>query len=219
VSVQEADLSAEAPWLARPQAAAWSGDRYAAERQRVACRVRNALVGQRVACQRVASLSEQQSAEPAVSDAQAQPPGAAEEVAAYALAQQPAVATVLLAQPVEVAAEHAAAVAEEAVPHAAVAAEEAAVEHAEAAEAAVQALPRAVAVEERVLPRVAAAQLVLRAAVARPSAAPSAFHPGRVLPWPAPPRAARFAHAMPCSQIAPLTARWWQAARGEVWSW
>jgi hypothetical protein len=78
-------------------------------------------------------------------------------------------------------------------------------------------------VEARVLPRAAAGEaeepVLLPAAVARPSAAPWAFHPGRVLPWPAPPRAARFAHTKQCSQIAPLTARWWPAARGEVWSW
>jgi hypothetical protein len=95
-------------------------------------------------------------------------------------------------------------------------------EHAVAEAAAV--VPRAVGVAAVVVPpasearRVAAAgervslqaepaeQSVLRAA-ARPSGAPWAFHPARVLPWPVPPPAARFAHAMQRSQIAPPTAR------------
>jgi hypothetical protein len=225
--------SAQASWSARPQAEVSWADRCAVgcrpeARPREACHARNARAEtcRQAVSWLVASWSEQ-SEEPAVSDAQAQPLEVAEEAAACASAQQPAEAAVVLAQPVAEAAARAAAVAE-AVPHAGVAEE--AVPHAagvaEAAEAEEPALLQAVvvaaAVAEPVLPPAEAAEVarsVLRAAVARPSAAPSAFHPGQVLPWPAPPRAARFAHAMQCSQIAPLTARWWPAARGEVWSW
>ena len=50
---------------------------------------------------------------------------------------------------------------------------------------------------------------------ARPSAAPSVFHQARALPWPAPRRAARSAHAMRMSQAASPSERSWQAARCE----
>jgi hypothetical protein len=226
--------SAQASWSARPQAEVSWADRCAVgcrpeARPLEACHARNARAEtcRQAVSRLVASSSEQQSEEPAVSDAQAQPLEVAEEAAACASAQQPAEAAVVLAQPVAEAAERAAAVAVVAVPHAAGVAEEAVPHAAGVAEAAeepalLQAVVVAAAVAEPVLPPAEAAEVarsVLRAAVARPSAAPSAFHPGQVLPWPAPPRAVRFAHAMQCSQIAPLTARWWPAARGEVWSW
>ena len=53
----------------------------------------------------------------------------------------------------------------------------------------------------------------LRQAAARPSAAPSAFHRDRALPWPARQRAARSARAMRRSQAASPSERSWQAAR------
>jgi hypothetical protein len=174
------------------------------------------------------------SAEPLAPGVQVPPRAAV--AGAVLLAQQPVVAAVAgvpSVQPVEGAAEVVELLAQQLV----AAAEERASPPVVVAVAAERVLPRAVeAVEEerasppavaavevaeRALLRAAAgeaAQPVLRAAVARPSAALSAFHPDRVLPWPAPPRAARFARAMPCSQIAPPTARWWPAARGEVWS-
>ncbi len=213
--------SAQASWWVQLPAAARSSrvDRCAAERPPEA------------------SLSAQESAVPSASrDARVLQVEAA--LAAVLLVQQPAVvaaeAVVPSVQPVEVAAE----VAELLAPQPAVAAaEERASQPAAAVVAEERALPLAAVVEEvaerasqpvvaaavaeRVLLQAAAgeaAQPVLRAAAARPLAALSAFHPGRVLPWPAPPRAARFARAMPCSQIAPPTARWWRAARGEVWS-
>jgi hypothetical protein len=217
--------SAQAPWSVRPPAEAWSVDRCVA-----GCRPEARL---REACQRAVSLSERPSA---ASDARALQAEAAAVAVVCASAQQPAEAAVPLAQPVAVAEERASAVAEE-VPHAAavplaqpvaVAEERASavaeeVPHAAEEPASLRAVAVAEAAEEPASLRVeavaAAAQLAVRAAGARPSAAPSAFHPGRVLPWPAPPRAARFAHAMQCSQIAPPTARWWPAARGEVSSW
>jgi hypothetical protein len=99
------------------------------------------------------------------------------------------------------------------------AAAEAAVPRAEVAAAAAHVVA---AVAEAVVPRAEVVAEVPalpgRQAAARPSAVPSAFHPGRLRPAPAPRRAARSQHAMERSQIAPPTARWWQAARGEVWS-
>ena len=218
--------SAQASWSAQPQVEAWSADRCVA-----GCWLE---VRRRVECCRpmkVGALS----AEPLASGVQVQPRAVAALAGAELLAQQSVVAAVAgvpSVQPVEVAAEVAellapqpvAVVAEErASPPVVVAEEERASLQAVAAVEEERALPPVVVVvvEERALLQAAAgeaAQPALRAAVARPSAALSAFHPGRVLPWPAPPRAARFAHAMPCSQIAPPTARWWPAARGEVWS-
>jgi hypothetical protein len=75
----EVDRSAQASWSARPQVEAWSVDRCVAARQpearrRVAC-ARNARAAtcRQAACRQAASLSEQQSAEPSVSDVPAQP--------------------------------------------------------------------------------------------------------------------------------------------------
>jgi hypothetical protein len=56
---------------------------------------------------------------------------------------------------------------------------------------------------------------VLPQAVARPSAAPWVFRPGRFLLWPAPRRAVRFAHAIRSSRTASPSERSWQAARCE----
>jgi hypothetical protein len=229
-SVPEADpsalSSAQASSSARPQVEVSWAVRCAAVRRpevclREACHARNARARQ-VACPR-AELLERQLAEPLAPGVQAQPLEAAAVMAAVPLAQRRAAAVALpSALPVEVA-EHAAAeeaavphaeVAREVAPHAAGAREEVAgraVSRRAAAEVAGRAVSRRAAAEE-------AAQLVLRVAAARLSAAPSAFRPGRVLPWPAPPPAASFARAMQRSQIAPPTARWWQAARGEVWS-
>jgi hypothetical protein len=68
-------------------------------------------------------------------------------------------------------------------------------------------------------------EAVLDAAVLRPAAqgaqaaatagVSSAFRRGRLLPWPAPRRAGRFAHAMRRPQIASPSERSWQAARCE----
>jgi hypothetical protein len=63
-------------------------------------------------------------------------------------------------------------------------------------------LPEVAVVGPRVLP-VQAEQPASREA-ARPSAAVWACHPGRVLPWPAPPRSVRSARARRCLQIASL---------------
>jgi hypothetical protein len=130
-----------------------------------------------------------------------------EEVAVAALPSVQRGAERPSARPVEAAAGEHAAVAEEAV----------VLRAAGVAAAEGPAALQAVAGERASQQAEAREELVLRVA-ARPSAALSAFRPGRVLPWPAPRPAACFAHAMQCSQIAPQTARWWPAARGEVWS-
>jgi hypothetical protein len=218
-SVPEADpsalSSAQASSSARPQVeVSWAVRCVAVRRPEVCLRgarhARNARARQ-VACPR-AELLERQLAEPLAPGVQAQPLEAAAVVAAAVPLAQRRAAAVALPSALPVAAEHAAAAEEAAVPHAEVAREEVA-PHAAGAreEVAGRAVSRRAAAEE-------AAQLVLRVAAARLSAAPSAFRPGRVLPWPAPPPAASFARAMQRSQIAPPTARWWQAARGEVWS-
>jgi hypothetical protein len=54
---------------------------------------------------------------------------------------------------------------------------------------------------------------------AGPSAAPSVFRRGRLLPWPARRRAARSAHAMRMPRAASRSKRSWQAARCEGLSW
>jgi hypothetical protein len=215
--------SAQAPWSARPQAEVSWADRCA-----VGCRPEARL---QAACQRGVSLSEQPSA---AWDARVPQAVAAEAEVACASAQQPAVAAVPLALPVAEAAERAAAGAEVAVPHAAGAA---AVEVPHAAAAAAAA---AAAVEEPASLRVGAEEEVVvvaaarasqpvaeevpalpgRQPVARPSAAGPSY-PSRLRSAPVQrPAVTRLAvHAPLRSQIAPLTARWWPAARGEVWSW
>jgi hypothetical protein len=222
-------LSAQASWPARSPAEPWSSQavHYAAERQleawlgdrcaagylpeeglREAWRARNARARQ-VAYPRVA-LWEPQLAEPSAPDVQAQPLEEAAAVAAVPLVQRRAGAEVPSALPVEVAAVERAA-AQEAVPRAAEVQPE--------APASLQAVgAEEVAEVEQVSLRAEAPEELVLLVAGRPSAAPSAFHPGRVLPWPARRPAARFAHAMQCSQIARQTARWWPAARGEVWS-
>jgi hypothetical protein len=160
-------------------------------------------------------LAEQQSAVRAVWDARVRQVAAPEEAAARESAQQPAGAAVLLVPQAVVAAEHAAgvAVAQHEAAGAAVARHEAAgaaVARHEAAGAAAAgpAFAPAAAVGEAAgvpVSRQAAAEpravQELQAAV-RPLAAPWAFHPGRVLPWPAPRRAVRSARAMQRSGIA-----------------
>ena len=49
----------------------------------------------------------------------------------------------------------------------------------------------------------------------RPAVAAWVYRPGLPLPWPAPRRAVRTAHAMWRSRAAPPSKRWWQAARCE----
>jgi hypothetical protein len=190
---------------------------------------------------RVGPLSEPRLEQPAVLDVQARPQAAVVVGAECASAQRPAevrapsvqpevaaaaeVAEPLAPQPagahVEVAAEAGA------VPRAAAVAEEVAVPHAAGvAEAAEEpALPRVVAEEEAepVWQR-AAEQVVLALPGRQPAARPSAAvpsYPSRLRPAPVQrPAVTRLAvHAPLCSQIAPLRARWWPAARGEVWSW
>jgi hypothetical protein len=199
---------AQVSWSARPKAEASSADRCVVE-CRPEARLREACAAG--ACRRPAGAEPRSVAR---WDARAPRAEVAEAAGVRASAQQRAAeaAAVPLAQPV--------AVAGEAVPASLQAAEaEAAVEAPASLRVAAAAAEEEVA-EPVSLPAAAeaAVPLVLREAAARPLAAPLAFHPGRALPWPAPPRAARFAHAMPCSQIAPPTARLWQAARGEVWS-
>jgi hypothetical protein len=215
-SVPEADQlalsSAQASWWARPQVVAWSVDRCAAEQRQPEARLREArhvrnVRARLVACPRAASL-ERQLAAPLAPGVQARPLEAAAVVVAVPSAQRQAAAVVPSALPVAAAAaEH-------------VAAEAAAVPRAAGVGAAEEpaSLQGVAAAEVRVLPRAEAPEELVLRAVARPSAAPWAFRPGRVLPWPAPPRAVRSGHRMRRSQIAPPTALWWQAARGEVWS-
>lgn len=192
---------------ARPQVEAWSADRcvaachWQAECLREACHARNARAA---VCLWAASWvwsSEPRSGERAASDAQATEEEAVAAARASAQRQAAAVPLALQAAVAAVAAGHAAA---EAVAQHAAGAEEAAVVGPASA-------PEVVAAAEL--------QVVRGQRAAQPSAAPSAFHRGRVLPWPAPPRAARFAHAMERSQIASPSGRWWQAAGGEVGSW
>jgi uncharacterized protein YhaN len=187
-SVQGADLSVQASWWVRRQAEAWSADRCAAvERLREAHHAPSARAHLRAACQRAVSLAEQQSAVRAVWDARVRQVAAPEEAAARESAQQPAGAAVLLVPQAVVAAEHAAA-------GEAVAQHEAAGAAVARQEAAGVPVSRQAAAEPRAVQE-------LQAAV-RPLAAPWAFHPGRVLPWPAPRRAVRSARAMQRSGIA-----------------
>jgi hypothetical protein len=178
------------------------------------------------ACVRVVPRSEESAAEqPLVeqpwavpaSDAAAVPQQAAEVVAsdAPAVPQQVAEVAVLdaAAEPQQ-AAEGAALVAA-AEPQQA--AEVAALDAAAGQQVAVAAVP-GVAAEPR-------PEAVLDAAVLLPAAqgvqaaatagVSSAFRRGRHLPWPAPRRAGRFAHAMRRPQIASPSERSWQAARCE----
>jgi hypothetical protein len=197
----------QASWWVRRQAEAWSADRCAAvERLREAHHAPSARAYRRAACLQAVSLAEQQSAVRAVWDAWVRQVAAPEEAAARESAQQPAGAAVLLVPQAMVAAEHAAgvaAVAQHEAAGAAVARHEAA-----GAAAAGPAFAPAAAVGEAAgvpVSRQAAAEpravQELQAAV-RPLAAPWAFHPGRVLPWPAPRRAVRSARAMQRSGIA-----------------
>ena len=150
-----------------------------------------------------AAAARQQAAEVAASDAAVVPRQAAEVAVLVAAAgpQQAAEAAVL-----DVAAEPQQAV-EAAVLDAAAGPQQVAV----AAVPVVAAEPRPEAVlDAAVLLR--AAQGVQAAATAGVS---SAFRRGRHLPWPAPRRAGRFAHAMRRPQIASPSERSWQAARCE----
>jgi translation initiation factor IF-2 len=214
-SVRAVDLSAQAlaqvSWSERPRAEVWSADRCAVgcrseARQPEACHARSARAHQRAAYRRAVSLAEWPSA---AWDARALQAEA--EEAARASAQRPEEVAVPSAQPVVVAAARAEEE-EEAVPHAAGVAE--------AAEE--PALPQVVAEEEAepVWQR-AAEQVVLALPGRQPAARPSAAVPSsRLRPAPVQrPAVTRLAvHAPLCSQIAPLRARWWPAARGEVWS-
>jgi hypothetical protein len=197
--------SAQALWWARLPVEARLADHYVAVRQpeerlRVAG-LRDAQSARAEACRRP-SRAEQQSAAQAVWDARVLP---AEAAAECETAQRPAGAAVPLAQPVA-AAEHVAEVAAAGAQHVGAAAvpRVAAVREV----AAVQAVPQAGVAE------VAEELVSLRAAVARrawpdrvaarPSAAPSAFHPGQLRPEPARQRAAGSRHAMARSTIASL---------------
>jgi hypothetical protein len=195
-SVQGADLSVQASWWVRRQAEAWSADRCAAvERLREAHHAPSARAHLRAACQRAVSLAEQQSAVRAVWDARVRQVAAPEEAAARESAQQPAGAAVLLVPRAVVAAEHAAGVAAVAQHEAAGAAAGPAFAPAAAVgEAAGVPVSRQAAAEPRAVQELQAAVRLL--------AAPWAFHPGRVLPWPAPRRAVRSARAMQRSGIA-----------------
>ena len=145
----------------------------------------------------------QQAAEAAGSDAAGVPRQAAEVAVLVAAAgpQQAAEAAVL-----DVAAEPQQAV-EAAVLDAAAGPQQVAV----AAVPGVAAEPRPEAVLDAAV-LLPAAQGVQAAATAGVS---SAFRRGRHLPWPAPRRAGRFAHAMRRPQIASPSERSWQAARCE----
>jgi hypothetical protein len=177
----------------------------------------------------MASSSEQRSAlQSASRDARSLRAVSETLAVAHASVRQPAEASVPSALPVGEAAEAVAepwaqqrVAAEAAVPHAEVAAVPAllqvgvaAVPHAEGAAAAAERASLRAAVAAAGEPRVQEG-----AAVARPLVAPSACHPDRLRPEPARRRAARSRHAMERSPIAAPKARWWQAARGEVWSW
>ena len=150
-----------------------------------------------------AAAARQQAAEVAASDAAVVPRQAAEVAVLVAAAgpQQAAEAAVL-----DVAAEPQQAV-EAAVLDAAAGPQQVAV----AAVPGVAAEPRPEAVLDAAV-LLPAAQGVQAAATAGVS---SAFRRGRHLPWPAPRRAGRFAHAMRRPQIASPSERSWQAARCE----
>jgi hypothetical protein len=150
-----------------------------------------------------AAAARQQAAEVAASDAAVVPRQAAEVAVLVAAAgpQQAAEAAVL-----DVAAEPQQAV-EAAVLDAAAGPQQVAV----AAVPGVAAEPRPEAVLDAAV-LLPAAQGVQAAATAGVS---SAFRRGRHLPWPAPRRAWRFAHAMRRPQIASPSERSWQAARCE----
>ena len=150
-----------------------------------------------------AAAARQQAAEVAASDAAVVPRQAAEVAVLVAAAgpQQAAEAAVL-----DVAAEPQQAV-EAAVLDAAAGPQQVAV----AAVPGVAAEPRPEAVLDAAV-LLPAAQGVQAAATAGVS---SAFRRGRHLPWPAPRRAERFAHAMRRPQIASPSERSWQAARCE----
>jgi len=150
-----------------------------------------------------AAAARQQAAEVAASDAAVVPRQAAEVAVLVAAAgpQQAAEAAVL-----DVAAEPQQA-AEVAVLDAAAGPQQVAV----AAVPGVAAEPRPEAVLDAAV-LLPAAQGVQAAATAGVS---SAFRRGRHLPWPAPRRAGRFAHAMRRPQIASPSERSWQAARCE----
>jgi hypothetical protein len=205
--------SAQALWWARLPVEARLADHYVAVRQpeerlRVAG-LRDAQSARAEACRRP-SRAEQQSAAQAVWDARVLP---AEAAAECETAQRPAGAAVPLAQPVA-AAEHVAEVAAAGAQHVGAAAV-AGAQHVGAAAvprvaavrevAAVQAVPQAGVAEELVSLRAAVARRAWPDRVAaRPSAAPSAFHPGQLRPEPARQRAAGSRHAMARSTIASL---------------
>jgi hypothetical protein len=146
-----------------------------------------------------AAVARQQAAEVVASDAAAVPRQAAEVLDVAAVQQQAAEVAVLVAAAVPQR------VAEEAVLDAAVG---------------LQRVAGAPGVAAELRP-----EAVLDAAVLRPAAqdvqagatagASWVFRPGRLLPWPAPRRAGRFAHAMRRPQIASPSERSWQAARCE----
>jgi hypothetical protein len=219
VSGPEADSSVvslvQASWRARPQAETWlsRADRCAAEhlpkeRLPVAGHARNARARarRRAACQPAASLSGRQSAEPG---AQQVLPPAASVLSAPRVGEAAEEAAPLAQRPAGAA--RVAAAVEAVVPHGAVAGEEAphvagggAAEVPHAAEAAAeerQAVrePRAA---ERPLAAVPSSPSRLRSAPARRSMVRM-----------------RFARAPRRLRTATPTARSWQAARDEVWSW
>jgi len=180
-----------------------------------------------------AAAARQQAAEVAASDAAVVPRQAAEVAVLVAAAgpQQAAEAAVLdvAAEPqqaAEVAVLDAAAEPQQAAEGAALVAAAEPQQAAEVAALDAAAGPQQVAVAA--VPGVAAEprpEAVLDAAVLLPAAqgvqaaatagVSSAFRRGRHLPWPAPRRAGRFAHAMRRPQIASPSERSWQAARCE----
>jgi hypothetical protein len=228
----EADLPGVSPaWWARQRVEVWSSwaDRCAAarrpeERLPVAHHVRNARAYWQVACH-PAVLSEQQSAEPSAPDVQVLPLEAAKVAAVRESVQLPAalepsaqrvaaaveVGVLLALQPAAV---HEEAAAEAVVPHAEVVATAVEVprEEAVAVEAAVRPASRREAEERQAEQEPQAAARPSVAVPSSPSRLRSALARRRAATPP------RFARAPRRSPIASPTARWWQAARGEVWS-
>lgn len=220
----EADLPVVS--LARRSEAWWSwADRCAAARRPeehlpVAHHARNARAHRQAACQ-PAVLSEQQSAP----DVQVLPLEAAKVAVARESVQLPAalepsaqrvaaaveVGVLLALQPAAV---HEEAAAEAVVPHAEVvaAAVEVPREEAVAVEAAVRPASRREAEERQAEQEPQAAARPSVAVPSSPSRLRSALARRRAATPP------RFARAPRRSPIASPTARWWQAARGEVWS-
>jgi hypothetical protein len=209
----------------RPQAEAWSADRCAAVYQREALlpEARHARNARAEAPLRAASLSEKQRVALASQDARAPQAAGLQVAAARASAQQPVAALAPLVLPAEAAAAHVGA-AEAEVPHA-----EAVrgAPHAGVVRAAAHAAgAQQVEAEQAVALRAAAEQPALpERAVGRPSAeAPSSPSPSPFRLRSAPERrpaamTTRFARGPRWLRVASPSARWWRAARVEVWSW